>query len=83
VVPIGLGVIAVLLLGNLRGVRQAAALFAAPTYAFIAAVAALVVVGSWMPRAGVFTRRRIRRCKRRREWACCSCSARSRPARRR
>ena len=45
VVPIGLGVIAVLLLGNLRGVRQAAALFAAPTYAFIAAVAALVVVG--------------------------------------
>jgi amino acid transporter len=45
VVPIGLGVIAVLLLGNLRGVRQAAALFAAPTYAFIGAIAALVVVG--------------------------------------
>jgi amino acid transporter len=45
VVPIGLGVIALLLIGNLRGVRQSAALFAAPTYAFIAAVAALVVVG--------------------------------------
>jgi amino acid transporter len=45
VVPIGLGVIALLLLGNLRGVRQAAALFAAPTYAFIAAISVLVVVG--------------------------------------
>jgi amino acid transporter len=45
VVPVGLGVIALLLIGNLRGVRQAAALFAAPTYAFIAAIAALVVVG--------------------------------------
>lgn len=45
VVPLGLGVIAVLLLGNLRGVRQAAALFAAPTYAFIGAIGALVVVG--------------------------------------
>jgi amino acid transporter len=44
-VPIGLGVIAVLLLGNLRGVRQAAAVFAAPTYAFIGAIAVLVVVG--------------------------------------
>ena len=42
---IGLGVIVVLLAGNLRGVRQAGALFAAPTYAFIAAIAALVVVG--------------------------------------
>ena len=45
IVPIGLATIAVLLLGNLRGVRQAAALFAAPTYAFILAMALLVVVG--------------------------------------
>lgn len=44
-VPIGLAVIAVLLVGNLRGVRQAGAIFAAPTYAFIAAIAALVIVG--------------------------------------
>jgi amino acid transporter len=44
-VPIGLGVIALLLAGNLRGVRQAGALFAAPTYAFIAALFALVAVG--------------------------------------
>jgi amino acid transporter len=42
---IGVGVIAVLLVGNLRGVRQAGALFAAPTYAFIAAIAALVIAG--------------------------------------
>ena len=42
---IGVGVIAVLLGGNLRGVRQAGALFAAPTYVFIAAIAALVIAG--------------------------------------
>ncbi|MFJ9210196.1 APC family permease [Streptomyces sp. NPDC102264] len=44
-VLIGVLVIAVLLAGNLRGVRQAGALFAAPTYAFIVAIAALVAVG--------------------------------------
>ncbi|MFJ9029659.1 APC family permease [Streptomyces sp. NPDC102274] len=41
----GVLVIAVLLAGNLRGVRQAGALFAAPTYAFIIAITALVSVG--------------------------------------
>ncbi|MFJ7996340.1 amino acid permease [Streptomyces sp. NPDC096310] len=45
VVPIGVLVIAVLLAGNLRGVRQAGALFAAPTYAFITAVVSLVAFG--------------------------------------
>ena len=44
-VVIGVGVIVVLLAGNLRGVRQAGALFAAPTYAFIVAIFALVAVG--------------------------------------
>jgi amino acid transporter len=44
-VPIGIGVIAVLLAGNLRGVRQAGTVFAAPTYAFIVAIFALVGVG--------------------------------------
>jgi amino acid transporter len=39
---IGAGVIVVLLAVNLRGVRQAGAVFAAPTYAFIAAIALLV-----------------------------------------
>ncbi|MFE1959409.1 APC family permease [Streptomyces sp. NPDC059479] len=45
VVLIGLLVIAVLLAGNLRGVKQAGALFAAPTYAFIIAILSLVAVG--------------------------------------
>jgi amino acid transporter len=45
IVPIGVGVIALLLAGNLRGVRQAGALFAAPTYLFIIAVFLLVAVG--------------------------------------
>ncbi len=44
-VPIGVGVIAVLLAGNLRGVRQAGLLFAAPTYAFIFTIFVLVGVG--------------------------------------
>ena len=44
-VPIGTGTIAVLLAGNLRGVRQAATVFAAPTYAFIIAIFALVTAG--------------------------------------
>ncbi len=44
-VAIGVGVIAVLLAGNLRGVRQAGSLFAAPTYLFILAIFVLVIVG--------------------------------------
>jgi amino acid transporter len=42
---IGAGVIVVLLAGNLRGVRQAGALFAAPTYVFIFAMFVLIAVG--------------------------------------
>ncbi|MFJ8330215.1 APC family permease [Streptomyces sp. NPDC094437] len=42
---IGVAVIVLLLAGNLRGIRQAGALFAAPTYAFIAAMFALIVAG--------------------------------------
>jgi len=45
IVPLGLCTIALLLAGNLRGVRQAGTLFAAPTYAFILAIALLVIVG--------------------------------------
>jgi amino acid transporter len=44
-VPIGLAVIALLVLGNLRGVRAAGALFAAPTYMFVSAIAVVVIVG--------------------------------------
>jgi amino acid transporter len=44
-VPLGLIVIAVLVFGNLRGVKSAGALFAAPTYMFIAAIGLIVIVG--------------------------------------
>ena len=44
-VPIGLGVILVLVLGNLRGLRAAGSLFAAPTYLFVSAIALVVIVG--------------------------------------
>ncbi len=44
-VPLGLVVILILVFGNLRGVRAAGALFAAPTYMFIAAIALIVIVG--------------------------------------
>ena len=51
-VAIGVGVITLLLAGNLRGVRQAGILFAAPTYAFIAAMYLLIVVGLIEPGRG-------------------------------
>jgi amino acid transporter len=44
-VPLGLAAIAILLMGNLRGVRQAGAIFSAPTYAFVLAMFALIAVG--------------------------------------
>jgi hypothetical protein len=45
-VPIGLAVIVVLVLGNLRGTRSADALFAAPSYLFVPAIALVVVAES-------------------------------------
>jgi amino acid transporter len=44
--PIALGLIGVLALVNLRGVRQSGALLAVPVYLFIAAIALVVVVGA-------------------------------------
>jgi amino acid transporter len=44
-VVLGLAVIVVLLTANLRGVRSAGSLLAAPTYAFVLAIALLIVVG--------------------------------------
>jgi amino acid transporter len=52
VVPAGAAVIALLVAANLRGVREAGTLFAAPTYAFILAMAALVATGLWQALAG-------------------------------
>ncbi|MEV0155264.1 APC family permease [Micromonospora sp. NPDC050686] len=46
-VPLGVLVILVLLAGNLRGVRTAGNIFVLPTYAFVVAVLALLVVGWW------------------------------------
>lgn len=47
VVPMGLAVIALMVLVNLRGIREAGTIFAAPTYLFILAVFALLVFGGW------------------------------------
>ncbi|RZU73093.1 amino acid/polyamine/organocation transporter (APC superfamily) [Micromonospora kangleipakensis] len=44
-VPLGVLAIAVLLAGNLRGVRTAGNIFVLPTYAFVVAVLALLVIG--------------------------------------
>jgi amino acid transporter len=44
-VPIGLVVIVLLVAGNLRGVREAGAVFAPPTYLFVAAIALIVIAG--------------------------------------
>jgi amino acid transporter len=44
-VPIGLVVIVLLVAGNLRGVRDAGAAFAAPTYLFVVAIALIVIAG--------------------------------------
>jgi len=44
-VGLGLTFIVLLVLGNLRGVREAGALFALPTYAFVLSFACLIVVG--------------------------------------
>lgn len=44
---ITLGVIGILCYGNLKGVKEAGRLFAAPTYLFILAVSAIIVVGVW------------------------------------
>ena len=44
---ITLGVIGILAYGNLKGVKEAGRLFAAPTYLFIISVSAIIVVGIW------------------------------------
>jgi amino acid transporter len=44
-VPIGLATIVLLVAGNLRGAREAGAMFAAPTYMFIVAIFLVVIAG--------------------------------------
>jgi amino acid transporter len=44
-VPMGIAVVALFAWGNLRGVRESGTMFAAPTYFFILAMGAMIVVG--------------------------------------
>lgn len=44
-VPIGVAVIALITLGNLRGIREAGTIFAIPTYFFIACTSAVIAIG--------------------------------------
>ena len=44
-VPIGVAVIGLITLGNLRGIREAGTLFAVPTYFFICSMSAVIIIG--------------------------------------
>jgi amino acid transporter len=44
-VPIGIAIIALMTVGNLRGIREAGTLFAIPTYFFIFSMGTVIVVG--------------------------------------
>jgi len=46
-VELSLGFVAILMLGNLRGVRESGRLFAAPTYFFIVSILAMIAVGAF------------------------------------
>jgi amino acid transporter len=46
-VAIGLGFVAVLWIGNLRGIRESANLFAIPTYVYLVAIYGLLAFGLW------------------------------------
>ena len=82
-VPLGLAAIAILLVGNLRGVRQAGAIFSAPTYAFVLGSFAadrrragrcFLARFQRRPRLSGSIRSRVSRCC----W-CCGRSPRARP----
>jgi amino acid transporter len=42
-----LGFVAILMLGNLRGIRESGRLFAGPTYVFIVGILGMIGVGAW------------------------------------
>jgi amino acid transporter len=46
-VEMALGFVAVIALGNLRGIRESGRIFAVPTYFFLAAVLGLIAAGVW------------------------------------
>ena len=50
--PIAMAGVALLVLGNLRGIREAGAVFAVPTYVFMAAVLGMCAVGAFQAATG-------------------------------
>ncbi len=51
-VVMSLGLIALLMVGNLRGLRESTKLFGVPVYAFVAVMLALIVAGSYQAMTG-------------------------------
>jgi amino acid transporter len=49
-----LGFVAVLMFGNLRGIRESGRFFAAPTYFFIISILTMIAVGGWRYFTGTF-----------------------------
>jgi amino acid transporter len=51
-VEMTLGFVLVLMLGNLRGIRESGRIFAIPTYMFVVSLLALLAVGAWRAMSG-------------------------------
>jgi amino acid transporter len=51
-VEMTLGFVAVLMLGNLRGLRESGRIFAIPTYMFVVSLLGLIAVGAWRAMTG-------------------------------
>jgi amino acid transporter len=51
-VAMTLGFLVILMLGNLRGIRESGNIFAAPTYFFIVSLLSLIAVGAWRAMTG-------------------------------
>jgi amino acid transporter len=54
-VEIALGFTFLLMVGNLRGIRESGRIFAAPTYFFITSILVLIAVGAWRYATGSIT----------------------------
>jgi amino acid transporter len=54
-VALGLAFVAVIALGNLRGIRESGNIFAVPTYFFLVCILVLIVVGAWRVLTGAVT----------------------------
>ena len=70
------GFVAILMVGNLRGIREAGRVFAGPTYLFIVGILAMIAVGAWRYVTGTLrtlppTEHRCRPARRRCRCSCC------------